>query len=268
MRLIFTILTLFIFSGSFAQTDSSFSLLRSYKGDIADAALDNLGNLYIVSSTGQIKKINEAGDSVGVYNQHRNYGNLFSIDVSNPLKILLFYKDFSSVVVLDRFLSNITTVNLKNFSILQPAAVGLSYDNNIWVFDEYDSKLKKIDEQGKHLLETSDLRTAMGQSFTPQKILNDNGLVYLADTARGVFVFDNYGSFKRKLPLLNWKSIAVNRNHVISTNNELITIYNTSTQLQSQRKNPFFAPYVHAFINADKLVSFSNQQLQIYQIRY
>ncbi len=267
MKIFFTILTFLLFSDSFSQADTSFSLLRTYKGDIADAALDNLGNLYIVSSTGQIKKINEAGDSVGVYNQHRNYGNLFSLDVSNPLKILLFYKDFSSVVVLDRFLANITTVNLKNFSILQPAAIGLSYDNNIWVFDEYDSKLKKIDEQGKHLLETPDLRTAIGQGITPQKILNDNGLVYLADTATGVFVFDNYGSFKRKFPFINWKSIAVNRNHIISTSNELITIYNTSTHLQSQRKNPFFAPYVHAFISADKLVSFSPQQLQIYQIR-
>ena len=146
-----------------AQTDSSFTLVRTYTGEIADAALDNLGNLYIVSPGGQIRKFNAAGDSVAIYNQVRNSGKLFSIDVSNPLKILLFYKDFSSVVVLDRFLSAITTVNLKKYSILQPTAVGLSYDNHIWVFDEYDSKLKKIDEQGNLLLETSDFRTALNQ---------------------------------------------------------------------------------------------------------
>ena len=250
-----------------AQKDSGYILIRTYAGDIADAALDNLGNLYIVSSAGQIRKFNSAGDSAAVYNQVRNYGKLFTIDVSNPLKILLFYKDFSSVVVLDRFLANITTVNLKKYGILQPAAIGLSYDNNIWVFDEYDSKLKKIDEQGNLLMESQDFRTALHETPSPQKILNADGLVYLADTASGVFVFDNYGSFKRKIPLLHWQSIAVNRNQVISTNNEIITVYNTNTLLSTIRKNPFFAPYVHSFFSADKLVNFTPQQLWIFQVR-
>jgi hypothetical protein len=30
-------------------------------------------------------------------------------------------------------------------------------------------------------------------------MINDNGLVYLADSARGIFVFDNYGAFKKRL---------------------------------------------------------------------
>lgn len=275
MRYFSTILILLIVAQTgFAQQttsvsiDSSFVLLRTYHGDITEAAMDNLGSLYIVSSTGQIKKINAAGDSVAVYNQVRNFGKIFTLDVSNPLKVLLFYKDFSSVVVLDRFLTNITTIDLKKFSILQPAAIGLSYDNNIWVYDEYDNKLKKIDEQGKLLLETTDFRSVFNQSITPQKIINDNGLVYLADTAAGIFVFDNYGSFKRKIPLLHWQNIAINKSNIISTSNEIITVYNTATLLQTERKNPFFSPYVHSFISADKVVSFSNNQLQIYQYRY
>jgi len=251
-----------------AQKDSAFTLVRTYRGPIADAAVDNLGNLYIVSETGRIKKLNAAGDSVGVYNQVRNFGKLFSIDVSNPLKILLFYKDFSSVVVLDRFLAVITTLNLRNYNVLQPAAIGLSYDNNIWVFDEYDNKLKKLNEAGDLLLQTSDFRTALQQSLRPQKILNDNGLVYLADTTAGVFVFDNYGAFKRKVPLVKWQSIAVNNNQVISMDKDIIRVYNSATLLQRERKNPFFAPYLHSFLSADKFFSFSAEQLEIYQYRF
>jgi hypothetical protein len=251
-----------------SNEDSSFILVRTYQGDIADAAVDNLDNLYIVSSKGQIKKFNAAGDSVGVYNQLKNFGRLFSMDVSNPLKILLFYKDFSTVVVLDRFLANLHTVDLRKFSILQAGAIGMSYDDHIWVFDEYDNKLKKIDYQGNRLLETTDLRTVFNQSVAPQKIINDNALVYLADTTNGVFVFDNYGSFKKKIPLVNWQSIAINRNNLVSTNKEIITIYNPSTLLQTQRKNPFFKPYYHSLASADKFVSFSNNRLDIYQYRY
>jgi hypothetical protein len=249
-------------------SDTSFILTRTYEGDIADAAIDNLDNLYIVSSTGQIKKFNAAGDSVGVYNQVKQFGRLFSIDVSNPLKLLLFYKDFSTVVVLDRFLATINTISLRKFSILQPGAIGMSYDDHIWVYDEYDNKLKKIDNQGNKLLETTDFRTVFNQIISPQKIINDNGLVYLADTLSGVFVFDNYGSFKRKVPMINWQSFAVNRNNLISTQNEMITIYNQSTLLETTRKNPFFKPYHHSFTTANKFISFSNNRLEIYQYRY
>jgi len=266
MRILF-ILLLAIPQFSVAQ-DSAFTLVRSYKGDIADAIVDNLGNLYIVASNGQIRKFNAAGDSVAVYNQVRNYGKLFTVDVSNPLKILLFYKDFCSIVVLDRFLASIATVNLKSLDILQPAAIGLSYDNNIWVFDEYDNKLKKINEQGKLLQESSDFRIALNQSLTPQRILNDNGLVFLADTASGVYVFDNYGSFKRKIPLVNWESIAVNRDQVISTGKESIIIYNTTTMLQTERKKPFFQPYFRSFMSADQFISFSTTELHIYKYQH
>ncbi len=259
---------------SFAQplkttpaSDSSFVLMRTYEGDIADAAMDHLENLYLISSKGQVKKFSATGDSLAVYNQVKNYGQLSAIDVSNPLKILLFYKDFSTVVVLDRFLASLATVDLRKFSILQPGAIGLSYDNNIWVFDEYDNKLKKIDEQGNKLFESNDFRAVFNQGIAPQKIISDNGFVYLADTASGVYVFDNYGSFKKKIPLFNWQSIAVSGNHLVSTTHDLITVYNTFTQLQKDKKPPFL-PYLHSFTNADKWINFSSGRLQIYQYRF
>lgn len=250
------------------QAADSFVLLKTYTGDIADVAMDNLDNLYIISSTGQIKKLNAAGDSLAVYNQTKNYGKLYTLDVSNPLKLLLFYKDFSTVVILDRFLANQSVLDLKRFSILDPSAIGNSYDNNIWVYDNYDNKLKKIDQQGNKLLETPDFRTVFGLSISPQKIINDNGLVYLADTLNGIFVFDNYGSFKRKIPLKSWQSVAIANNNIVTTNNEWITIFSPSTQLQTQRKLPFFQPYVHSFITSSKLINFSNNSIHVYQYRF
>jgi len=251
------------------SNDSSFVLLKTYTGDIADAALDNLDNLYIVSSTGQIRKFNSNGDSTGIYNQVKNFGKLFSLDVSNPLRLVLFYKDFSTVVLLDRFLSGRATLDLRQYHILQPGAAGLSYDNNIWVFDEYDNKLKKIDEQGNKLLETPDFRTIFSEAIRPQKIISDNGFVYLTDTANGVFVFDNYGSFKKKIPLKDWQSITVKENYLIQTTKDGIVIFNTATYTDSKKNVPSsFQPYLHSFSTTSKLVTFSNGWLRIYQYRF
>ena len=249
--------------------DTGFVLTRTYKGDITGAALDNLDNLYIISSTGQIKKIGPKGDSVGVFNGIRNHGKLASIDVSNPLKPLLFFKDFSTVLVLDRYLTKRVAVNLRQNNILQPTAIALSYDNNIWVFDQYDSKLKKIDEGGNILLQTDDFRTLFDQNFIPQKIINDNGFVYLADSASGIFVFDNYGSYKRKIVMKNWSAIDVWKGMIVRLNKEAIVVYNPANFTERGLLIPSsFTPYMHSFTNSNKLITFSQDLLRIYRVGY
>ena len=265
--IIFFVLLLWQNGFSQKQTSDSFLLVKTYTGNIADVAMDNLDNLYIISPSGQIKKLNAAGDSVGIYNQAKNYGKLYTIDVSNPLKILLFYKDFSTIIVLDRLLANQSKIDLKSYSILNPSAIGNSYDNDIWVYDEFDNKLKKIDEQGNKLLETPDFRTIFDESIAPQKIFSENGLVYLADTTNGVFVFDNYGSFKKKIPIKNWQTIAIANSNIISANRESISVFNSATYLQSQKKLPF-KPYLHSFITPTRLVNFSNTNIEVYQYRH
>ena len=68
---------------------------------------------------------------------------LAQIDVSNPMRVLLYYKDFSTIVILDRFMTNRSTIDLRKQDIFQVEAVCLSYDNKIWVYDEFEHKLKK-----------------------------------------------------------------------------------------------------------------------------
>ena len=245
--------------------DSPFVLIKSFSGDIVNVALDNLDNIYLISSTGSVKKLGTGGDSLGVYNQVKNSGQPYSIDVSNPLKILLFYKDFSTVVVLDRYLAVRTSIDLRRKNILQPGAVALSYDNNIWVFDEYDNKLKKIDEQGNLLLETPDLRSALNQTVQPQRIINDDGSVYLTDTTHGVFVFDNYGSFRKKLAVNKWQSIEISRTNIVSIQNGFISIYNPTTFVEKKQRLPAFQPYLNAFTHSNKFVLLSKDSVQIYR---
>lgn len=270
MKYFFIILISIVSLTCFAQkADTSFHFTRIYNGDIVNAAIDNLDNLYIVSSNGQVKKIDAKGDSIAVYNQVRNYGQLSAIDVSNPLKILLFYKDFSTVVILDRLLTVRSSIDLHKYSILQPAAIGLSYDNNIWVFDEYDNKLKKIDEQGNKLMETSDLRSIHTGALSPSSILNDNGFVYLADKNNGIFVFDNYGSFKRRLDIKSSGNLDVVNGLIISTNENSLSLYDPNTFNSSIRTLPSsFGRYIKSLTVGNRLLLITDHSLRIYQFHF
>src|SRR5204863_7479168 len=114
------------------------------------------------------------GDSVAIFNDVKKFVQASLIDVSNPLKVLLYYRDFATIVVLDRLLNVRNTIDLRKQNILQARAIGQSYDNKIWIYDEVENKLKKIDEEGRLLLQTPDFRQLFDQAPSPQKIFDQD----------------------------------------------------------------------------------------------
>ena len=206
--LLFCIVSLAVFNVA-AQQDSTFSYSKLMPGEFSYFNVDNLDNVYLVTNSNQLKKYYPNGDSAGVFNDVRTYGKLFSIDVTNPLKLLLYYQNFSTIVVLDRFLNKRNVINLRKQNIFNVKAIGSSYDNNIWVFDEGDGKIKKIDDNGQVLSETVDLRMIFDTIPSPSQLIDQDGFVHLYDPDKGFYIFDIYGALKNKIPFLQWKNIEV-----------------------------------------------------------
>lgn len=262
----FTLLLILAAQPVLAQVSSITAPFKTMPVAITDLAVDNLDNLYLLTTTDQLKKYNAAGDSVSAYNDVRRYGKLHAIDVTNPLKLLLFYKDFSTVVILDRQLTARTAIELRRKNILQAGAVGLSYDNNIWLFDEYDNKLKKINEEGTLLQETPDLRTVFGFALQPQQIIDNNNTVYLYDSSKGVFMFDHYGTFRKKAGITGWQRIAVFDKYIYGIDaNASFSNYNTATLLTEQRKLPTALKGTYNYqVANNKLFAWTRDSLHIY----
>ncbi len=194
-----------------ATKDSTepFKLLKTITGSYTNFNVDNMGNVFLISPSNQIKKLNSNFDSVGVFNDIRKYGNISYIDVSNPLKILVYYKDFATVLVLDRFLNTRNIIDLRKQNIFQVNAICLSYDNNIWLFDELDSRIKKIDETGKIISQTADFRLLFEEIHNPSQMIDADGWLYTYNAKQGWLVFDYYGGLKKTFPFSGWKDVQV-----------------------------------------------------------
>lgn len=207
--LLFYCLIFLFTSGIKAQDDSLFMLIKKINFPVYSFSVDNIGGLYVITSDNQLKKYDDKGDSVGVFNQVTQYGKLAYVDAENPWKTILYYKDFSTIVLLDKYLNVITAINLRKLNIFRVQAVTTSYDNNIWLFDEQDNTLKKIDDNGNVLSQTVDFRLLFDSAPDPEKIIDRDGFVYLYDPQKGIYIFDYYGSFKSKLTFLHWTDIEV-----------------------------------------------------------
>ena len=78
--------------------------------------------------------------------------------------------------------------------------------------------LKKIDESGDVLSETTDFRNIFDTIPSPTQIVDRDGFVYLYDPAKGFYTFDYYGALKSRLPFLNWSNTAVVANTMYGFN--------------------------------------------------
>jgi hypothetical protein len=223
IRFILLLLSLLqIIATNASDTTLQYKLIHKIQGSYTDFAIDNLGNIFLINNNNQIKKLNQQYDSIGVFNDTKRFGKIFSIDVSNPLKLLVYYKDFNTIITLDRFLNTRNSIDLRKQNILQARAVATSYDNNIWVFDEIDATLKKIDDNGKIILQTADFRLLFEDFSNPDKVIDTDGMLYLYASKTGWYIFDYYGALKNRYKFTNWKDVQVINKILMGRDNENI----------------------------------------------
>jgi len=125
----------------YAQENISL-LLKSkteYNDSIQIAKSYSNSNFYLINNS----IVNKTPESTYTYN-NINLGELYKIDLFNPLQIKLFYKDQNSIVILDNKLSEIKKINF-NYSdpLINVVAFSSANENNIWIFDEISMRLKK-----------------------------------------------------------------------------------------------------------------------------
>ena len=251
-----------------ANSDSNFVFYKLIKGKFNAVNVDMLGNIYVVTETNQLKKLNSNGDSLGSFNDVKKFGTVSSIDVSNPLKVLLFYKNYGNVVFLDRQLVFRNSFNVKQQNLFKVKIIANAYDNNNWIYDEQDFKIKKIKDNGATITETTDLRQVFDAAPIPTKIIDDKSSLYLYDAQKGLFVFDYYGSLKQKIPLRGWSSIAIANNTVLGISGDVLNNYDIKTLLTKTYKLPaFFSGYKDIIALNGKIYLLKNTGVEIYTIQ-
>ncbi|MBS1733011.1 MAG: hypothetical protein JST02_06915 [Bacteroidetes bacterium] len=251
-----------------AAADSSFKFLYSIPGNYVYLDVDILDNIYLITTGNQLKKLKNNGDSVAVFNDVKKYGNPSFIDVTNPLKVLVYYKNYATAVILDRLLAHRNSINFRNKNIFTVKTIATSYDNNIWIFDEQDFKLKKIDDEGKVLSESADMRLLTDNVPSPSRIIDNDNLVYLYDEQKGFYIFDYYGALKNNLPFLNWTNIAVSGNRLMGfSENKLYSYELKSLNLKTYPLPSIFSNYESIKASNGRLYLLKKDGVDVYSIQ-
>ena len=174
---------------------------------------DPMGNVYIVKNN-TLKKISsshvESGDYTNTF-----LGNIYSVDVSDPLRILLFYKDHNQVVWVDNFLSEILSpVWLDVLGADQAELVCSSNQGGFWVFNGLNNQLQYYNVNLELVQESPSLNLLTGPDISPTFMLEKSRFLYLNIPGTGILVFDRFGNYSRTLPVETPSVFQVTDSHV------------------------------------------------------
>jgi hypothetical protein len=181
-------------------------------------ASDNLNNSYVVNGE-ELTKYTSAGKLFLKYSNKR-YGNITTIDATNALKVLLYYKDFQQLVFLDSQLSqNGDVISLETLGYEQTDLVCTSFNNSFWIYDKQAVELVRFNENSQQVAKTGNLKQLLQAELKPEFMIEHNSYLYLNCPDIGIYVFDMYGTFNRIIGLKNIHAFQVSDNIIYYFNN-------------------------------------------------
>lgn len=163
--------------------------------------VDFLKQFYFVGTDNSLIKKDIIGKTLFVYEDNRT-GRISQLDVSKSLQVLVFYEDFQLVKILDRTLNEILVISLIDLGFNKVKCIAAARDFGIWIFDQDEQQLVKIDQQQKIISKSDKLTQIFDQQINPVGLLEyENKLFLLNKTRDAFFIFDNFGEYLGLLEL-------------------------------------------------------------------
>lgn len=196
------LLSLFLIVSSLltvAQEDSAkanVKLLFSIQHKAEAFTTDQLGNIFLWNNN-NIWMYSKTGDSLASFNS-RKYGDVSHVDATNPYEILVFFSDYNLTLFLDNYLSdNGQAIDLQELGYDQISHACKSRANGIWIYDLIQQRAIHLDNNYKADKQTLNLSQWFNERVRPNQLLEFNNQLFISSDS-AVFVFDHFGTFKRK----------------------------------------------------------------------
>lgn len=156
-------------------------------------------------------------------------GEIYKVDLQNPLQIILFYRKFNTAVLLDNQLNETTRINFSN--VPQPLiaeAVGLASQNRLWIYDITTQQLGLYD-----LVQNSFKTITPPFSDNIKYYQSDYNYFYWVDSTNKCFMVNLFGNvgFLGTFPEYDQIQLLSSNEAIIKKGNALY-LYNLETQTQ------------------------------------
>lgn len=224
---------------------------------------DNLANFYLVNED-EFSKYDAKGNLVKEFN-NKNFGAITSADVTNPLRILLYYREFGRVVFLDNTLSqNGEPLALEKLGYPLATLAASSHDNGLWIYDQPTFELMRFDNNLSLTSRTGNLSQILGIELQPDFLIEKDNHVFVNNPVSGILVFDVFGTYIKTVPLINLKSFQVADDEIIYFSEGHLNAWNLKTAEVTVYEEPVNASAVNMRLEREAIFVHDTATVSVY----
>ena len=228
--------------------------------------LDEEGNLYAINNQKHLLKLNSDLDTLFTFNS-----KVIEVDLvapQNMLKILVFSKSLNSIQFLDKTLSEASsTINLDDLGIELSKAVGVSRDNNFWIFDAVNQELKKFDKNLNMISSSGNLMNLTNHNWDITSLKECGNKVFLCDSNKGILEFDFFGSYLRTIKIKPKGEFQIKGDNILFIRNDSMIVKDLI--LQDEKKQALGVKNIVDFAYyKQKMFLLTKEKFYIYHLSF
>ena len=273
-RLYLSVLYLLLFvlaiPASAQQRDSTVLLTFSHSLSISSPtaiSVDRNGNAYLMDPSRSLFMLDSLGNPVNTFSPPSR-GRISAVEAWNPMKLFLFYEDRQELMLLDRFMRPIANTRLTDLGYMgNVQAATLTSDDSFWLFNESDFTLSKIDlRYQKPIIETP-LDLILDKARFDVRFMREyQNMVYLLDYNGGVYVFDNLGNYKKRLPFTGLTYIGFRGNELYFVKDGQLHFFDLYQMTDRMVSLPADKLYLTALVSGSTLYLFTKDSVDVYRM--
>jgi hypothetical protein len=192
--------------------------------------------------------------------QDLQLGVLESVDLLNPLKLLLFYKEANTVVLLDNRLNEIDRVNFNYITDVKTLDyAGISKDNLLWIFN---ADLQQLELFNYRLLTTSTSSLPFSKKVTD---FSSNYNFAWLKHSEGFSKYNINGSLVNDYSVKNVLSFNIFKNQVMIQTQDYLGLFEQDPERLLRFKKPEIS-FDQFYFNGENLYIYSGKVLYTYKI--
>ncbi len=224
------------------------------------AYLDPFGEIYLVKGH-VLVKLDENNKELHQYSSPL-LGDIDHVDVSNPLKILVFYKETNQLVFVDKQLNPLQEpFSLDRLGFYNPLSVCSSSLGGFWVLSGESGRLAHVDNHLTVTRESHSFKYLLsGEAY---KLLEKNLHVYIGIPEKKILEFNHLGQLLREWPVTIQTQFQVKKNMMVYPVENKVYRFDQNLLekiIIFERKDYIYKSY----ILQDKLFVFLENRVEIY----
>lgn len=260
MRFLTTLFFLFVVFCGFSQSKPISAELLATKKITADAffGTDAFGNYYTLKNGAFHKET-----PTTAYN-YKNIalGKIESVDLQNPLQIVLFYKQMNAVVLLDNQLNETIKINFSETNPeLFPVFVRLASQNRLWLYDQNAQKLGLYDYVKNHFQPIT-----VNLEFPITQCQSDYNYFYWTNHQKQFLAANIYGKINILGTLPEFDQFEMlTSNEILLKKDTILSLYNLTTK--TSQIIPIPEKSIQSFCYKEQILAiFTDNEIRTYKI--